>query len=103
MSDRLFDALWEAILRLEMLGFKVLALTCDGLQLWKLHCKDDSKITYKVPNPYASDSHQLYFISDPLYISLKQYGTAGLTARKTVGKQSICQYGIVTFKFCALF
>lgn len=28
--DQLFDPVWEAISRLEMLGFKILALTCDG-------------------------------------------------------------------------
>lgn len=71
-GDQLFNPVWEAVSRLEMLGFQVLALTCDGAspnrRLWKLHSKDDSKMTYKVPNPYASDSRHLYFISDPPHL-----------------------------------
>ena len=39
-ADLLFDPVWEAISRLERLGFKVLAITCDGASanrhLWKL-------------------------------------------------------------------
>ena len=71
-GDQLFDPVWEAISRLEMLGFKVMALTCDGAspnrRLWKFHSKDDSKMTYKVPNPYALDYRDLFFISDPPHL-----------------------------------
>ena len=39
-ADLLFDPVWEAISRLERLGFKVLAITRDGASanrhLWKL-------------------------------------------------------------------
>lgn len=68
-GEQLFDPVWEAISRLERIGFYVLALTCDGASpnrwLWKLHSKG-SEFTYKVPNPFASDSSRyLYFISDP--------------------------------------
>ena len=55
--------MWEAIARLERLGFHVLALTC---KFWKLHSDDD--MTYKVPNPYASTLRDLYFISDPPHL-----------------------------------
>ena len=69
-GDQLFDPVWQAILRLERLGFCVLALTCDGAspnrRLWKLHSQTDEMI-YKVPNPYATD-RQLYFISDPPHL-----------------------------------
>ena len=60
-GDQLFDPVWQAILRLERLGFCVLALTCDGAspnRLWKLHSQTDEMI-YKVPNLYAIDC-QLY-------------------------------------------
>ena len=69
-GDQLFDPVWQAILRLERLGFCVLALTCDGAspnrRLWKLH-RRTNEVIYKVPNPYAID-HQLYFISDPPHL-----------------------------------
>ena len=60
----MFNPVWEAVARLERLGFHVLALTCDGAfanrQTLKLHGDDDK--TYKVPNPYASSPRNLYFI-----------------------------------------
>ena len=69
-GDQLFDPVWQAISRLERLGFCVLALTCDGAspnrRLWKLHSQTGEMI-YKVPNPYATD-RQLYFISDPPHL-----------------------------------
>ena len=71
-ADLLFDPVWEAISRLERLGFKVLALTCDGASanrhLWKLHSKGN-EATYKVQNPYAEDpSRPLFLISDPPHL-----------------------------------
>ena len=43
-GDLLFDPIWEAISRLEQLGFRVLALTSDGVSpnqwLWKFHSDD---------------------------------------------------------------
>ena len=30
-GELMYDPVWEAISRLELCGFKVLALTCDGL------------------------------------------------------------------------
>ena len=49
----LFDPVWEAVSRLERLGFRVLGLTCDGAssnrRLWKLHSSTDEMI-YRVPN-----------------------------------------------------
>ena len=69
-GDQLFDPVWQAILRLERLGFCVLALTCDGAspnrRLWKLHSRTDEMV-YKIPNPYATD-RQLFFISDPPHL-----------------------------------
>ena len=54
-GDLLFDPVWEAVSRLERLGFRVLGLTCDGAssnrRLWKLHSSTDEMI-YRVPNIY---------------------------------------------------
>ena len=69
-GEQLFNPVWEAIARLERLGFHVLTLTCDGTspnqRFWKLHSDDD--MTYKVPNPYASTPRDLYFVSDPPHL-----------------------------------
>lgn len=66
-GEQLFDPVWQAVSRLERIGFSVLALTSDGAspnrRFSKLHGKD-SEMTYKVRNPYANDRY-LYFISDP--------------------------------------
>lgn len=71
-GDQLFDPVWQAIGRLERLGFYVLALTCDGAspnrRFWKLHSQaKKGEMVYKVPNPFAAD-RQLYFISDPPHL-----------------------------------
>ena len=71
-ADLIFDPVWEAISRLERLGFKVLALTCDGAsanrRLWKLHSQGN-EATYKVKNPYAEEpSRPLFLISDPPHL-----------------------------------
>lgn len=48
-GEQLFDPVWEAISRLERIGFYVLALLCDGAapnrRLWKLHSEDSNKLT----------------------------------------------------------
>lgn len=67
-GSMMFDPMWEAVARLERLGFCVLMITCDGAapnrQLWKLH-GDSDELIYKVPNVFADDERDLYFISDP--------------------------------------
>ena len=71
-GDLMVDPVWEAVSRLEMLGFCVLGFTCDGAtpnrQLWKLHTAKD-KLIHKVPNVFATNGPQfLYFISDPPHL-----------------------------------
>jgi len=71
-GDLMFDPVWEAISRLERLGFRVLGVTCDGAspnrRLWKLHSAKDEMI-HKVPNIFARDGpRSLYFISDPPHL-----------------------------------
>ena len=70
-GDLMFDPIWEAICRLERLGFSVLALCCDGAspnrRLWTLH-NDKDEIVHKVLNVFADDGRYLYFISDPPHL-----------------------------------
>lgn len=73
-GDQLFDPFWEAVYRLERIGFKVLAATADGAStnrhLFKLHgtTAKAGEIPYKVPNPYSVDKRFLFFFSDPPHL-----------------------------------
>ena len=53
-GDKLYDPFWEAVSRLELCGFKVMGLTCDGLsanrRLFSLH-DPCAELLHKVPNP----------------------------------------------------
>ena len=70
-GSQMFDPMWEAVSRLERLGFCALGLTCDGASpnrhLWKLHT-DKHELVYKVPNCFAEDKRDFYFISDPPHL-----------------------------------
>ena len=70
-GNQMFDPMWEAVARLEKLGFCVLGLTCDGAspnrRLWKLH-SSSNELVYKVPNVFANDGRDFYFISDPPHL-----------------------------------
>ena len=70
-GDLLFHPLWKAIARLERIGFKVLAVTCDGAspnrRLFKLH-RSEEGVTYKVENPFTTEGRFIYFISDPPHL-----------------------------------
>ena len=69
-SDEMFDPLWEAVAWLERLGFKVMGLCCDGLaanrRLFALHSEESN--VYKVVNPYAEETRNFYFFSDPPHL-----------------------------------
>ena len=71
-GDQMYDPFWEAVSRLELCGFKVLALTCDGLaanrRLFRLHDPGSKSMVYKVANPYAADGRDLYFLADPPHL-----------------------------------
>jgi hypothetical protein len=42
-GSQLYPIVWEAVCYLDMLGFRVLGLTCDGLaHMWYLDCKINS-------------------------------------------------------------
>ena len=57
--------------RLELCGFKVMGLTCDGLsanrRLFSLHDLS-AELLHKVPNPYAEDDQDLFFFADPPHL-----------------------------------
>ena len=82
-GDQMYDPFWECVSRLEFCGFKILALTCDGLaanrQLFCLHSPSTSMV-HKVPNPYAV----IYFFVDHPHL-LKQLAMAGLAGREDFG------------------
>lgn len=91
-GDLMYDIFWEAVERLERyytiinsyiiimhaslydfrIDVKVLGVSCDGSSVnrkfFKLHAKKGDEITHKVPNPFAPEERDLYFISDPPHL-----------------------------------
>ena len=71
---QMYDPVWAAVARLELCGFKVLALVCDGLaanrKLFRLHnpSAQPSDILHRV-NPYADDGRDLFFFCDPPHLN----------------------------------
>ena len=69
----LFSIVWEAIERLERLGFKVIGLTGDGAspnrKLFSLHSVrgKDSEVCYKVKNPYTTEDRYIHF--SPMFLT----------------------------------
>ena len=59
-------------MRLEVAGFKVMGLVCDGLSanrhLFRLHQSVTDDFVYKVQNLYSNDGHQIYFFLDPPHL-----------------------------------
>ena len=70
-GGELYPIQWEAVGRLELMGFHVLGVTCDGLaanrKLIRLH-STATGVVYKTENPYAPDKRPLFFISDPPHL-----------------------------------
>ena len=82
-ADQLFPIVWGCIERLEMCGFKVIALTADGAscnrKFFNMHKTDDTaeeeteapdrtldefSVIYKTINVYSPEQRPLFFISD---------------------------------------
>lgn len=67
-ADELFPLVWEAVKRIELLGLKVIFMTCDGAspnrRFFKMHSKARGEITYKTPNIYSNDGRFIYFFVD---------------------------------------
>ena len=63
----LFPIIWEAVERLEFIGFKVIVITADGAspnrKFFSLHGG-----SYKTVNPYSDDERYIYFVSDPPHL-----------------------------------
>ena len=70
-GSQLYTVFWEAVSRLELNGFRVLGLTCDGLaanrRLFRMHTGDSTTI-HKAKNPYALNGRFLFFFSDPPHL-----------------------------------
>ena len=70
-GEHLFSILWEAIERLEKLGFKVMVITADGAscnrKFFRMH-GDGSEVCYKTKNPYTSEDRSIFFVSDPPHL-----------------------------------
>lgn len=71
-SESIFTIVWEAIERLENLGFKVLVITADGAspnrKFFRLHSDKKTQSpynpVYKTVNPYTNENRPLFFMSD---------------------------------------
>ena len=96
-GDLIFDPIWEAMARLERIGFFMLALCCDGASSnWKLWNKDN-ELLYRVPNVYASDGQRfLYFISDPPHL-LKTIRNSWYNEKKKLWVNYICVCKLILF------
>ena len=70
-AGELYLLVWDAILHLEMLGLKVMAVTCDGaatnrkfFKMHKLSSDLEGSTFYKTENLYSEEKRFIYFISD---------------------------------------
>lgn len=64
----LFSIVWEAIERLEKLGFKVLVVTADGASpnrlFFRMSLQSHDDLCCKSKNPYSDEGWYVYFMSD---------------------------------------
>ncbi|KAL5515328.1 hypothetical protein EMCRGX_G000480 [Ephydatia muelleri] len=69
-GDLFMEIVWEAVMRLECLGLKVLYITADGAtnnrRFFKLH-DPSSPLVHKTENPFDPDRF-VYFFSDPPHL-----------------------------------
>ena len=67
-ADFLFTIIWEAVERLEFLGFKVMVVTGDGAapnrKFFRMHSSSKDTLCYKTKNPYTDENGFLFFMSD---------------------------------------
>lgn len=69
----IFVLVWKAIERLTRIGFKVLAIVCDGAKnnrrMLKLHSTSTGDdFCYKTHNVYSEDKHPVFFICNPPHL-----------------------------------
>ena len=62
---------WKAVEHLTRIGFKVLAIVCDGAKnnrrMFNLHSTGND-FCYKTHNVYSEDKHPIFFICDPPHL-----------------------------------
>ena len=88
-GDQIYPLVWEAVQRLELCGFKVLATICDGAannrRFIHMHRTPKSSLVYKTKNPYSLEKDRyLYFMLDVPHL-MKQHVTVGVTLKETFG------------------
>lgn len=71
-GSMLYNILWESVECLEVvIGLRVLFICCDGAiqnrRFFQLHVSG-SDTSYRTRNPYASDTRDIFFISDPPHL-----------------------------------
>ena len=70
-GGQLYTILWEAVSRLEMNGFRVLGIACDGLaanrRLFQIHGNAGTPV-HKTRNPFSPDFRPFFFFSDPPHL-----------------------------------
>ena len=112
-GDQMYDVVWEAMFRLERIGFKVLAVTADGAStnrlFFKLHKPGvlPNEISNKVFNPFSRDGRQLYFFSDPPHL-IKTVRNAWENKRRPLWvcvhiNSTIILYVQITCYFCVCY
>ena len=69
-GDLLFTPFWEAVFRLERMGFKVVAATADGASSNRrfFALNTDPGTMHKTLNPYAAEGRYIHFFSDPPHL-----------------------------------
>ena len=73
-GDQLYSLVWGCVRRLEACGFKVIALTCDGVSPNRkfysmMRLNGDEGPVYKTVNAYSNEENRpIFFISDPLHL-----------------------------------
>ena len=70
-GSQLFPLFWEAVHRLECIGFHVMSCTCDGAtsnrRLYHMLTSSEPD-KYKVLNKYSKDKRYIYLICDPPHL-----------------------------------
>ena len=69
-GQELYPIVWEGVQQLEVLGFIVICISCDGAspncKFFKMHGNYGLKdgVIYKAINRYSEDKRDIYFMSD---------------------------------------
>lgn len=69
-GEQIYKPFWLTVSRLERIGLKVVALTCDGLSANRAFFRLHGPTINKVQNHYApeSETRYIYFFSDPPHL-----------------------------------